>query len=131
MEYVKSEQGQYNTQRLACGNVLAAQLAGTGTGGAAIECTGFQGQKVSIYVSATCRVRWASSSSVTTMATTDGGAAARNETTGATGVANSGSVLVGPGVYDRDVPRVTGAETQIFLIVASVSGTVDVNITQS
>ena len=39
----------------------------------------------------------------------------RNATTGATGVANSGSVLVGPGVYDRDVPRVTGSETQIFL----------------
>lgn len=131
MEWRSEDQNGYQTQRLATSLVGAAQYTGITTSGQAIEVTAFVGQKVSIYVSATCRVRWQAASTPLTMATTDGGAT-RSSTTQGAGVANSGSVLVGPALYDRNVPALTpGVDTAMYLIVVPPSGTVDVNVTLS
>lgn len=130
MKWEKTEASQYYLQRGPTSVVGPAQQAAVTTSGAAIEVTGFAGQKVTIYVSATCRYRWASANTPTTSATTDGGAAARNATTGATGIQASGGILTA-GLWDRDVPALSSGETQMFLIITPPTGTVDVNVVQS
>lgn len=130
MKWDKTEQSQYFLQRGPTSVVGPAQQAAVTTSGAAIEVTGFVGQKVTIYVSATCRYRWQASNTPTTSAATDGGAATRAVATGATGVQASGGILTA-GLWDRDVPSLSGSETQMFLIVTPPTGTVDVNVVQS
>lgn len=135
----KTEAGEYYQQRMARGSRLtggttwsgdlAAQQAGITTTPVAIEVTGFAGMKVQIFCSADCRMRFQPASTPATIATTDGAAAARS-TNGTTGVANSASRFPA-GLWDRDVPELSDGETQMFLIVAATTGTVDVVVTPS
>lgn len=130
MQWDKTEQSEYYLQRGPTSVVGPAQQAGITTAGFALEVTGFVGQKVTIYVSATCRYRWQAANTPTTSATTDGGAAARAVASGATGVQASGGILPA-GLWDRDVPGLSSGEAQMFLIITPPTGTVDVNVVQS
>ncbi len=103
--------------------VGTVQSTGVGTGGVALNLTAWQGREIAIHVSGEARIRWSVASSPTTISTANATSAAAPEATG------GGRVYSGTPNY-RDVPSIDAAASGegVFLIIAAVSGTVDVNI---
>lgn len=124
MKYGGASDGAYNLLRCSGANGFGAlQDTGVGTSGAAFDVTAAKGSKIRIALSAAAKIRFApivpGVSAVTTFDATDSLAFPGTATAG---------LLLEAGVHERDVPVPSDGETGINLIVATVTGTVDVGI---
>ena len=120
MKYGGASDSAYNLIRCSGANEThALQWAAVGTSGKAFDVTAAAGSKIRIVLSAEAKFRFAATGTTTTFATTDN-AAFPGEPTAAP------KLPAGP--YERDVPVLSDGEQKIWLIVGTVSGTVDVGI---
>lgn len=95
------------------------QQTSVGTGGVALNLSAWAGRRIAIYATAACRYRWSQSSTPTTIDATT------NSTNASSPVATGGGRIYSDKPTVRDVPFLPSGE-EVYLIVASVSGTADV-----
>lgn len=120
MKYGGASQGAYNLLRCSGANgTHALQWSAVGTAGKAFDVSAAEGSKIRIVLSAAAKFRFSADSTVTTFSATDN-AAFPGEPTAAP--------LLPADLYERDVPVLSDGEQKIWLIVGTVSGTVDVGI---
>lgn len=120
MKYGGASQSAYNLLRCSGANgTHALQWAAVGTAGKAFDVSAAEGSKIRIVLSAAAKFRFSANSTVTTFSATDN-AAFPGEPTAAP--------LLPADLYERDVPVLSDGEQKIWLIVGTVSGTVDVGI---
>ena len=120
MKYGGASDSAYNLIRCSGANAThALQWAAVGAAGKAFDVTAAAGSKIRIVLSASAKFRFAPVSTTLTFSTTDN-AAFPGESTAAP--------LLPSGPYERDVPVLSDGEQKVWLIVGTVSGTVDVGI---
>lgn len=124
MKYGGASDSAYNLLRCSGANGYGTiQQTGVTSAGVALDVTKAAGSKIRIALSASAKIRFAPViAGVTTVTTFDA--------TAATSFPGSltGGLALPADVYERDVPVLSDGESGIALIVATVSGTVDVGV---